>query len=175
MCKNAQGTAVSLLTAIEPTLKSLLTIEGVINTPAAQAALKEYDEALAAVTAWKSGTPAQDALQAINILQAAINLLPIPADYQVLANVILAGIQTVIGVLSANSPAPAPTPSDATASPEDIQAHHQAEIAADTVKKVQALVPGFKRSLFHSPEGQYKKAWNDEITKLKLPASLKVQ
>jgi len=176
MCQNAQGTAVSLLTAIEPTIKNLLTVTGVINTDEGNQIITYYDAALAAVKNWQNGTPAQNAIQAINDLQEALPLLPIPALYQALLSVILAGITTVLGVLSANSPAPLSTdPADGipTAEPHEIQAAHQAKIAVDTTAEVEKLVPGFKRSIFHSPASQYQKAWDSAVDQASIPTDQK--
>ena len=174
MCTNAVKTAASLMEAIEPTIKTLLTETGLINTPAAQTALTEYDDALTAIQNWQSGTPAQEALEAIGIFQTAFNALPLPATVETLTNIVLAGIETVIGVLTANSPAPA-APADATAAPEDLHPLHQAAVIADTTAKVQALVPGFKRSIWHSAAHQYNDAWNKAVAEGGFPATLQVE
>ena len=55
----------------------------------------------------------------------------------------------------------------------EIQAMHAASVAVDTTAKVQTLVPGFKRSIFHSPESQYNKAWNDAVDQGGFPDTLK--
>lgn len=159
MCQAAAKTAASLMAAIEPTIKSLLTLTGQSNTPQGIAAIAAYDAALAALQNWQSGTPAQNVLELLAAFQSVFNALPLPTTFEVLANIVLAGIETVIGVLTANSPAPA-APAGATLAPADIQVAHQAFVAADTTAKVQALVPGFKRSIFHSPASQYTTAWN---------------
>jgi hypothetical protein len=36
------------------------------------------------------------------------------------------------------------------------------------------LVPGFQRSIFHSPESQYKKAWNNSVDTNPVPGIVKV-
>jgi hypothetical protein len=161
MCKNAVKTAATLMAAIEPTLKSLLTVTGLLNTPNGQAAITAYDAALAALENWQSGTPAAEVIQLIGDFQTIISTLPIPAIYVTFANIILAGIATVIGVVTANSPAPA-APAGLPEHPE-AKAMFQAHTAADTASKVQALVPGFQRSIFHSPESQYNKVWNQAV------------
>jgi hypothetical protein len=178
MCQNATKTAASLMAAIEPTIKSLLTEANLLNTPDGIAAMNAYDAALAALQVWKSGTTAQNVLELIGDFQTVFNTLPIPAQYLTLTNIILAGIETVIGVLTANSPAPPVddvTAASATvAGPDELQAMHQAAVAADTTAKVQALVPGFKHSIWHSPESQYKKAWNGAVDSGGFPATLKL-
>jgi hypothetical protein len=182
MCKNATATAASLMKAIEPTIQSILTLTGQANTQAGLAAIAAYNAALTALENWQSGTDATEVLELIGALQSALNAVftavPISPELQALINVILAGVETVIGVLTANSPAPpAETGTDIgatqAAAPHDVQAAHQAFVAADTTAKVQALVPGFKRSIFHSPESQYKSAWNKAVDENNLPATLK--
>lgn len=179
MCANAQKTAGDLMAAIEPTLKALLSYENVLNTPLGQAAIAAYDTALTAVQNWQSGTPATEVLQVIAAFQAAFAAvtgpLNLPAPIVLLVNVILGGVTAVIGVLTANSPAPTQAAvSGADATPEESKAQYQAHVAADTAQKVAELVPTFKRSLWHSPATQYKRTWNETVAGNSLPASLKV-
>ena len=171
MCKNATATAASLMAAIEPTLKSLLTYTNLLDTLEGLAAIKAYDAALVAVQNWKSGTAAQNALTLIGDFQVVFNTLPLPATVLTLTNIILAGIETVIGVLTANSPAPAAV-GQATASPAQAQEMYQAHVAAETAAKVQVLVPTFKRSFWHTVEGQYKTTWNHAISAGGYPNSM---
>jgi hypothetical protein len=173
MCQNATKTAATLMAAIEPTIKSLLTLTGQANTPNGIAAINAYDDALVALQNWQSGTAAQNVLELITAFQTVYNSLPIPSEYLVLGNIILAGIETVIGVVTANSPAPV-AHADATASWEERQAMHQAAVSADTSAKVQALVPGFKRSIWHTPAHQYNEAWNKAVVAGGFPATLQV-
>ena len=172
MCKNATSTAASLMAAIEPTIISLLTEANVLNTPNGQAAVAAYNAALTAIQNWKSGTTAQNVLQLIGDFQTALNTLPIPAKYVTLTNIILAGVEAVIAVIAANSPAPA-APAGVAAH-ADTQAMHQAATAADAQVKIKVLVPGFKRSIFHSPESQYKSTWDKAVAEGGFPATLKV-
>jgi hypothetical protein len=175
MCKNATKTAAALMAAIEPTIKNLLAVIGQTNTAAGLAAIAAFNATLTALQNWQSGTPAQTVLELIAALQAAFNAVttavPISPAIQALVNVILAGIETVIGIVTANSPAPVSAEIPAHS---DIQAMHQAAVAADTQAKVQALVPGFKRSIFHSPESQYDTAWNNAVDTNPVPGIVKV-
>lgn len=180
MCQNANKTAASLMAAIEPTLKSLLAFLGQTSTPAGIAVITAYDAALTALQNWQSGTVAQNVLQLITDFQTAFNALAssivLPPGVVTLVNIILAGIEAVIGVIEANSPAPpapVPVPAGATASVEETQAAHQAAVAADTEKKVLALVPGFKRSIWHSAASQYKSEWNNAVKVGGFPSALK--
>jgi hypothetical protein len=160
------------MAAIEPTIISLLTESNVINTPNGQAAIAAYDAALTAIQNWQSGTTAQNVLQLIADFQKVFNTLPIPTKYVTLVNIILAGVEAVIAVIAANSPAPDPPAGVVVHA--DTQAMHQAATAADAQAKIQKLVPGFKRSIFHSPESQYKGAWDKAVDAGGFPATLKV-
>jgi hypothetical protein len=108
MCKAANKTAAALMTAIEPELKSLLTFLGIASTPEGVAAINAYDAALAAVEAWTPGTTSADVVQVVNAFTQVFNTLPIPAAVKTLADLISAAVVTVITVITANSPAPAP-------------------------------------------------------------------
>jgi hypothetical protein len=170
MCKNAVATAANLMQAIEPTIKSLLTETNLINTPDGISAINAYNAALLALQGWQSGTASETVLELIGAFQAVFNTLPLPTTVQTLTNIILAGIETVIGVITANSPVPsAPAVGDPVAgeplaaSDEEINGMHVAHTIADTTAKVQVLVPGFKRSIWHSPESQYNTAWNKAV------------
>lgn len=166
MCRNAASTAASLMEAIEPTLKSLLSFLGQSNTQQGLAVIAAYDAALVALRAWKSGSSAENVLQVIGDFQTVFNALAqtmvLPPQVVVLVNIILAGIEAVIGVIAANSPAPA-APADSTASAEEVTAQYQLHVAKETEAKVTVLVPQFKRSIWHSAASQYKNTWNDGV------------
>lgn len=168
MCKNASKTVAALMTGIEPTLVQLLTITGIASTPAGQTAIKAYDTALTAVQNWVPGTSGQDAVQVINAFTDVFNVLPLPTEVKGLADIIVAGVETVIGILTANAPAPAPTipEAGAPATAEETQVMHQAAVIHATTVRVNTLVPGFKRSMFTAPDHQYKNAWNKEVEKV---------
>ncbi len=172
MCQKAAATAASLMQAIEPTLKSLLSYTGLVNTPDGEAAIAAYNAALTALQGWQSGTVSHDVLQLIGDFQIVLNTLPLPPGVQMLSNIILAGIEAVIGVVTANSPAPA-TPTGATASVEETTALYQAHVAHQTTIRVAALVPEFRRSIWHSASSQYNKAWNGAIESNEFPPSMK--
>ena len=164
MCSNAAATAASLMGAIEPGLIDLLTVTGIATTPDGVAAINAYNAALKAVQGWTPGTSAQDAIQIIDAFTAVFNTLPFPAEVKLLADIVSAGVVTVIGVLTGNSPAPAaPVGTVVTASAEEVAHAHAAAVAKDTEAKVAALVPGFKRSIWHSAASQYKAEWNKGV------------
>jgi hypothetical protein len=161
------------MAALEPTIINLLTVTGLLNSANGTAAINAYNAALAALQNWTQGTAADNVLQLIGALQTIVSGLPIPATYQLLVNVILAGVAAIIGVVEANSPAPA-APAGATVEAADVQAFHQSTVAADTVTKIHALVPGIRLSRFHSAEHQYNDAWNGAVDQGGFAVTLKV-
>jgi hypothetical protein len=173
MCQNAQKTLVNLMAAIEPSIIALGNQVGISSNPLFKNVITAYNAALTVIENWKSGTVAQDVIQVLNDLQSAVSLLPIPTNLQMLLDLILGGVATVIAVVTANSPAPTPIPTlagDATV--EETQAMHQAQVIAELTAKLQTLAPNFKRSIFHSAATQYKNAWNDAVKSNKLPTTL---
>jgi hypothetical protein len=171
MCSNPRATLANLMAAIEPTIIALGNQAGLTNNPLFQAVLTAYNAALTAIQNWTPGTPAQDAIQVINDLLTALNALPVPAGLLTLVNIIAAGVETLIAVLAGNSPAP-PAPAGADASSEETQALYQAQVVAEAEAKVQKLVPGFKRSIWHSAATQYTGEWNKAVKAAGLPASM---
>jgi hypothetical protein len=163
MCTNPQKTLIDLMAEIEPSLVSLGTEAGISSSPLFQDVIKEYNASLEAIQNWTSGTPAQDAIEVINDFEDGVQALPIPDMDKNLINVILAAVATVIAVLSANSPTPEPIPAGADATSEETQAQYQADVIEAASAEVKQLVPGFKRSKWHSPASQYKSTWNSAI------------
>ena len=88
MCKAADKTVGALMTAIEPTLKSLLADLGIATTPEGVAAINAYDAALAAVEAWVPGSTSADVIQVINAFTQVFNTLPVPQEFKVFADLI---------------------------------------------------------------------------------------
>ena len=177
MCQNANKTAYALLKAVEPSLTGLLAFLGQTNTTAGIAVVTAYNSALTALQNWQQGTTAENVIELIDDFLTGFNALAqsipvLPPGTVALINVIVAGIEAVIGIINANSPAP-PAPAGAVAV-EEPQALHQAAVAADTAQKVHALVPGIKLSRFHSPQHQYQSAWNGAVDSNGLPTSLKI-
>ena len=185
MCVNAEKTAYDLLLAAEPSFKALLQVTDQTNTTVGLAAVAAYDTALSTLQNWQSGTTSQNVIEVINALQAAFNAvlaaLPantIDADLQLLINVVIGGIVTVIGIVTGNSPNPNPVPAGVTA--EAAQKLYEHEVMATTAAQVQALVPDFKVSVWRSivpgfsPADQYKRAWNAAVKKGGFPKAMEL-
>jgi hypothetical protein len=169
MCSNATKTAADLMSAIEPTLKSLLAYANILDREESQLAIEAFDAAVRAVHNWQSGSPEAKVLEVIGDFQqifATVSPL-LPPTVGPLVNIVLAGVATVLGIIQANSPAPGDAPAHLTsvAAKEAYQVH----VIAQTADHVHTLVPSFQRSIWHSAASQYKKAWNDAVHKDGLP------
>jgi len=176
MCQNAASSIAATLANIEPTLVSVETILGVINTPEGQASIKEFNALQAALANWTQGTSAETIIQLINDFTAGFNTLVatipvVPPEVVLLVDVISAGLVTVIGLLKGNSPAPAPA-GGGTVTPS-AQKAYAAKVMADTEAQVSLLVPGYKLTLKDRIEeaagdhmvvaNEYKNHWNKQI------------
>jgi hypothetical protein len=170
MCTNVTSTVSAAMTALRPMLVSVLTVLGVASSQNGLAALAAFDAADAALANWKQGTSAQTVIQLIDAFTAAYNAvttaIPVPPELSALVNIFAAGIVTVIGLVTANAPAPV------AATPETVSLY-QAHVAADTTAKVQVLIPGYKVSLWDKGRaalgdhtvvaGELKKEWNKGV------------
>lgn len=139
MCKNAEKTAASVMLAIEPELKGLLTILGQSTTPEGIAAINAYDAAEATLANWIPGSAPDVAIEAVNAFEGIFQTLPIPEDAKALAALIAGGVDAVLGIIKANSPVPAPSevaPGTEAAAVHQIFSAHA--IGTATEAKVQA-------------------------------------
>lgn len=102
MCQNASKNIVSIATVA---LDSLTAVLKITNPGDPNLAKYEADAAalLIQLQAWKSGTAAQDVVEAINLVIDDVNLLPVPSEYQAVIAVALAGLSSIIALVNQNS------------------------------------------------------------------------
>ena len=166
MCTNAVKTAAELMAGIRPTVVSLLTLEGVQNTPEAQADLAAFDAAETALQNWQQGTASENVVELVTDFTAAFNavakLLPVSPQIEILVNIISAGIVGVIAVIQSNSPTPAGTTT----------ANYRSHVITGATLQVKELVPnvkyhkGFFGAFEESPKSQYLDVWNQHVEEL---------
>ena len=174
MCTQAEKTAVAVLAAEEGELKNLLTFIGQANTPLGISVYTAYTTAVTALQNWVPGTAAAEASQIVTAFLNVFNQLPIPSEIQGLADLIGAAVQTVLGILEANSPAPAATGTVATPEAQELHAH---AVEAKTEAAVQEKT-GFKLGwmdkvrIAHGDHTIIKKRFDDEWNK-KVPTDPK--
>jgi hypothetical protein len=169
MCKNASANVGELLNAIEPTVEGLLSVEGLTNTPEGQTIITEFKTAITAAENWQPGDDIAVATEALNAFNDGFQALPIPEDAKVLEGVIEGGVVIVLGIFEAHPATTATTATEDTAAPATahiVDAHaNVVAVTAATSAKVATLVPGFKPSIFHSPQSQYNSEWNKAVKK----------
>jgi hypothetical protein len=166
MCDKAAPVAGELMKALEPEFVQLLTVEGIASEPDGVAAIAAFNAAETALLAWVPGTtPSAELIEALDDVDTVFQGLPLPQIDKELAGVISATLAVIIGLVKGKS---APAPSAVTAAavagtPEAAPQIHEDTVEAATTAKVKTLVPGFKRSIFHTPAGNQKNAWNKGV------------
>lgn len=181
MCKNAEAQVLNIAETAESTIITLLTESNLINTSEGQKIDADFKIAITDIQNWKSGTPATDAVEVIQDIEAVLPLIPIPPPFNVLVPIALGGLTTILTLLGANSPAPAV----ATADPEEhaaVQTLHAHAVAATGEAKVTSLT-GYKPSVIDKARamvgdsgiaaGKYKQVWNKAVEENGLPETLK--
>ena len=98
-----QSTMASLIGVLGNATASIASIEG--NTALATQIKTDTAAASAAVLAWKSGTPAQDAIEALNIVEDDLNLIPMSGAYVALVDLGIGTIESILAMLPASTPA----------------------------------------------------------------------
>lgn len=98
--------------------KTIAALTQILGTQAANVAKLENDPALAtklaadttaavtAITNWKSGTPAQDVVQALDLVEADLNLFPVANQYAPLVDLAIGTVDSILALLP---PPPATT------------------------------------------------------------------
>lgn len=124
---------------------NVATLEG--NTNLAAQITTYTNSAVTAITNWKSGTPTNDVIEAIGILQSALSLVPQLGAYATLIDIALSTIQTILALLPAatitpNAPVSArkvrvvylsyPKKNGSDANVKEFKAHWNAVCATDT-------------------------------------------
>jgi hypothetical protein len=176
MCKNAESQVLNIAKVSESTIVSLLTQANLISTSQGQTIQTDFTAAITAIENWKSGTPATEILEIVQGIMSNLQLIPIPAPFNLLVPAALAGLETILGLLGANESTASTTDAPASAA----QAH---VIAAASQQQV-AKLTGYKVSMFdrgravlgdnHVAADKYKGVWNGVVEKNSLPETLKV-
>lgn len=180
MCQQSEAQVLNVVKASESTIITLLTEAKIISTAQGQTIETDFEALIADVQNWKSGTPADAAIQVVQDIEAALPLLPIPPPYNILVPVALAGLTTILTLLGANSPAPAiANAGELTAHVQTLHAH---SVAAQGEAKVESLT-GYKPSTMDKARAmmgdsgiaakKYKQVWNETIETNGLPDTLK--
>lgn len=158
-----QQTAVELLGVVEQATVSLATLEG--NTADIAKLQADFAAAQTAITNFKSGTPAQDVIEALNIVQDDLNLLPVPSGDKALVDLAIGTVDELLALF----PAPAATPA-VTAAVYRVGA---AQLVYAGAAHVKHRHPGLPKPV--ATPKDFKKLWNAELAKHPRLAAAKVK
>lgn len=146
---STQKTASALVSVVGTSVASLLILE---NDPTDAAKLqKDFQAASTAVLNWQQGTPAQDVVQALNILSADLDLIPVSAQDQALIELAIGTTDEIIALF-----APTTTSTPVTASPVSLRIAYEKQVARKHHKKLAGPILTAK---------DFKKQWNAELKK----------
>lgn len=167
MCHDPRSVVSGVVAGIISTLTALGTDFNLTSNAEYQAALTGLNQVETDVQSWTPGTAAQNAIQVLNDVSAAIGALKslLPANAVTFAQTILAGIVGVIGTLEGNGVVP--TGSTPAAHASDVMAH--------TLTQVKSIEPDFhyKKGLLGVFAGdarhQYVSFWNGKAEKAGYP------
>lgn len=101
----AQNTIASLIAILGNSTATIAALEG--NDALAQKLRTDTAAAVVAVTNWKSGTPAQEAIQALNLVEDDLNLLPMLGPYGPLIDLAIGTTEAILALLPQSVTAPA--------------------------------------------------------------------
>lgn len=157
-----QQTVVSLTTSL---ITALTTLENIEGNPVLAAQLQKDGAAVISAEAnWKSGTPAQDVIEALGIVQADINLLPVSTQDQELVDLGIGLVDQILALLPV--PAPAAAPAGITLT------------NAVWMQKGDYLTPQLRHPKLAKPikdEKDFRKRWNAIVKKHKELAGAKLK
>jgi hypothetical protein len=92
-----QSTLAALTSTLGNAAASVATLEG--NTAAAAQLTTDTAAAVTAIQNWKSGTPATEAIEALNIVEADLNLIPGTSQYAPLITLAISTVESIIALL----------------------------------------------------------------------------
>jgi hypothetical protein len=93
----SQSTLATLVTVLGNATSSIAAIEG--TTSLATQIKADTAAASSAVLNWKKGTPAQEAIQALNIVEDDLNLIPATGPYVALIDLGIGTVESILELL----------------------------------------------------------------------------
>lgn len=149
---NDQKTAAALVQVAGTAVTSLLILEN--DVALADILQKDFQAASVAVLNWKVGTPAQDVVQALNIVDADLDLIPVTDKDKALINLAIGTVDEIISLF----PAPVQTApvNNAPFNPVALRIAYEQTATRKHHKKLDKPILSAKG---------FKKAWNEELKK----------
>jgi hypothetical protein len=137
-----QATIASLLQTVGTAVSSLEAIEG--NTTLASQLQKDFTTASQDVLAWQPGTASQDVIQALNLVESDLNLLPVSAEDSALVDLAVGTIDAILTDITAKTPA---------------------TVTNGAVTALKVAAPHAQLSNPPKNSKAFRKAWNKELQK----------
>jgi hypothetical protein len=101
----SSATLAELTQTLGSSAANIATLEG--NTTLSAQLTADTTAAVTAITNWKSGTPADEVIQALGIVEADLNLIPGTSQYAPLIDIAIATVQSILSLLPASTSASA--------------------------------------------------------------------
>jgi hypothetical protein len=101
----SQSTTAALVAILGNAVASVAALQG--NSELASKLQTDTQAAVTAVQNWKQGTPAQDAIQALNLVESDLNLFPQLGPYAPLIDLAIGTTESIIALLPSNVATPA--------------------------------------------------------------------
>lgn len=140
-CTPSKAGLIALTNTLSNAAEQVATLEG--NTALAATLKTDTAAAVAAINGWTNGTPAQNVIQALNILEDDLNLIPAASPYSSLIDIAIGAVEGILALL----------PSSTTAS----HAVHRSVILTQPAPKTSA---------------EFKKQWNQAAVSRGLNAAI---
>jgi hypothetical protein len=100
----AQNTTAALVTVLGNAASTIATLEG--NTTLAATLKTDTAAASSAVLNWKSGTPTQDVIAALNLVEADLDLVPSVGPYVPLIDLAIGTVESIMEIIQPGSSTP---------------------------------------------------------------------
>lgn len=156
-----QQTAAELIGVVGTSVAALAVFEG--NGLLATKLQTDFAAASAAVANWKSGTPAQDVVEALNLVEADLNLLPVSAEDDALITLAIGTVDQIFAFF------PVPAPAAPAAVPALKSVGYQAAPLSPHAAHGQGNVAHKPVKLVNPPKTakEFRKQWNAELARVK--------
>jgi hypothetical protein len=97
-----QANIAALVSVLGNASASIAALEG--NTALAATLQADTAAAADAVKNWKQGTPSQNVIEALNLVEKDLNLLPVNSKYSALIILAIGTAESIIAIVQANNP-----------------------------------------------------------------------
>lgn len=103
----SQATIAALTSTLGNAASSIAALEG--NADLAVKLKADTAAAVSAVTNWKSGTPASEAIEALNLVEDDLNLIPAASQYTPLIDLAIGTVESILALLPQSQTIATPT------------------------------------------------------------------